>query len=105
MLCIKQCNIIITCQKEEKEWVWVKYFIYSVLSQFQIFHYLRVFPPNLYSKNFRVHKKMVFFKSVVAQHWLMMAQGFTVAQWLIVAQWFMVAQWFILVECSGSWWP
>ena len=53
-----------TYQKEEKECIWVKYLIYAVLLQFQISHHLRVFPPNLYSQKFRVHKKKVFFSQV-----------------------------------------
>ena len=49
------------CQKEEKEYIWVKYFIYTVLSQFQICRNLHVvFLPNLTSQNFRVHTNMVF---------------------------------------------
>ena len=52
-----------TCGKEEKECMWVKYLIYAVLSIFQIHCNLRVCPPNLYSQNFRVHKKIFFSKS------------------------------------------
>ena len=53
-----------TCQMEEKECIWVIYFIYGVLSRFQICRNLHVFPPNLYSQNFRVPQKMIFSKSV-----------------------------------------
>ena len=33
-----------TCQKEENECIWAKYLIYTVLSRFQIYRNLRVFP-------------------------------------------------------------
>ena len=52
------------CQKEEKECTWVKYLIYAFLSRSQICRNFLVFPPpNLYSQNFRVHKKMFFSKT------------------------------------------
>ena len=54
--------------KEEKLCMWVNYLIHSVLSWFQIWRHLRVlFLPNLYSKNFRVHKKL-FFSSLLLLH-------------------------------------
>ena len=54
-----------TCEKDEKECMWVKYLIYVVLSKFQICCSLRMFIllPNMYSQNFRVHKKLFFPKS------------------------------------------
>ena len=61
--CIQHGNILITCQKEEKELILVKYMIYAVLSQFQIFHHLRIFPAKSIFPKFRVHKKMVFSRS------------------------------------------
>ena len=47
-------------KRKEKKCIWVKYFIYAVLSQFKICRHLRVFPPNLYFQNLRVHKKRFF---------------------------------------------
>ena len=47
--------------------MFVKYLIYAVLSQFKICCDLHAFVlPNQYSQNFRVHKKIVFSKSVVS---------------------------------------
>ena len=50
------------CQKEEKECIWVKYLIYTVLSRFQICRNSRVFSAKSETKNFRVDKKMFFFQ-------------------------------------------
>ena len=52
-----------TCQKEDKDDTWVKYLISVVVSQFKKCSNLRVFPPNLYSQNIRVHNKTIFSKS------------------------------------------
>ena len=53
-------SMVILCstyQKEEKEYPWVKYFIFAVFGGFKIGFTLLVFsPPNLYSQNFRITK-------------------------------------------------
>ena len=49
--------------KKEIKRIRVKYLIYAVLSRFKFVVIYAFFPQNLYSKSFRVHKKMVFSKS------------------------------------------
>ena len=62
-------NIIITCQKEEKECIPVKYLIYAVVSQFQICCHLRIFSPkSVFPKFLSFHKKF-FSKSACQQIW------------------------------------
>ena len=51
-----------TCEKEEKECIQVKYLIDAVCRNFNfVAIYLFFFSPIVYSQNFRVHKKNVFF--------------------------------------------
>ena len=59
-------STVISCSTSQKgkKCICVKYLIYAVFLPFLICHNLRVFPPNLYSQTFRVHKKMFFFPSL-----------------------------------------
>ena len=61
-----------TCQKEEKEYMWVKYLIYAVLLQFQFCHNLRVFSAKSVVPKFQSSQKNGFFqvrpKDPVHQH-------------------------------------
>ena len=53
-----------TCQKEEKECIWIKYLIYVVLRAFNFFLVIyALFPQNSNSQIFRVSKKIVNYKS------------------------------------------
>ena len=62
-------NIIITCQKEEKECIRVKYLIYAVVSQFQICSQLRIFSAKYLFPKFLSFQKKVISKSACQQIW------------------------------------
>ena len=58
--------IVITCrfcQKEEKEWIWVKYLIYEVLCHLNFVVIYVLFPPNFISQVFQSSQNIVYFKS------------------------------------------
>ena len=52
-----------TCQKEEKECLYVKDLIYAVCRNFKFVVIYMFFPPNVHFQNFRVHKKLFFSRS------------------------------------------
>ena len=51
-----------TCQKEERECMWVKFLIYSVFLQFQICRNLRFFSDKSVVPKFQSSQKNVFFQ-------------------------------------------
>ena len=53
-----------TCQKEEKECIWVKYLIYAVLPQFKICRNLRIFSAKSEFPKFQGSRKNIFFPSL-----------------------------------------
>ena len=56
-----------TCQKEEKECIWVKYLIYAVLLRFQICRNLRVFSAKSVFPKFQSSQNNVFFPSLTGR--------------------------------------
>ena len=50
-----------TCQREETECTWVKYLIYAVWSQFQIFVIYAFFSPNLYFQSLEYFNLVLLF--------------------------------------------
>ena len=56
-----------TCEKEEKECIWVKYLIYAVLSQSKICSNLRTFSAKSVFPKFQSSQKNIFSKSVQGQ--------------------------------------
>ena len=58
--------MIIPCQKEEKECIWIKYFISAVLLRVQAYHHLRVFPPKSLFPKLQSLQKNSFFQVCVS---------------------------------------
>ena len=62
ILCKQHSNVM---QHLLKQFIWVKYQIYSVLHDFSFIIIYAPFPPNTNLQICRVHQKMVYSKSVV----------------------------------------